>query len=79
MGRYSWEPWHFGYVEGPPPCSQEGDSIGESGESGDGDSGASGGLPSFVPEKFRAMILRSAASWNVSAGLLAAQLFAESN
>ena len=47
--------------------------------SGDGGSGASGGLPSFVPERFRAAILHSAAKWNVSAGLLAAQLFAESN
>jgi soluble lytic murein transglycosylase-like protein len=39
----------------------------------------SGGLQSFVPERFRAPILRSAAQWNVSAGLLAAQLMAESN
>ncbi len=35
--------------------------------------------PAFVPERYRAMILRSAARWNVSAGLLAAQLMAESN
>jgi hypothetical protein len=76
LKRYSWEPWHFGYVEGPPPCSEEGDSIGQS---GDGGSGASGGLPSFVPKRFRAAILHSAAKWNVSAGLLAAQLLAESN
>jgi hypothetical protein len=76
LKRYSWEPWHFGFVQGPPPCSEEGNSIAES---GDGGSGASGGLPSFVPEKFRAAILHSAAKWNVSAGLLAAQLFAESN
>ena len=32
-----------------------------------------------MPERFRAPILRSAARWNVSAGLLAAQLMAESN
>jgi hypothetical protein len=81
LKRYSWEPWHFGYVEGPPPCSAEGDAIAESGDSGagDGSSGSSGGLPDFVPERFRAAILRSAAKWNVSAGLLAAQIFAESN
>jgi transglycosylase-like protein with SLT domain/D-alanyl-D-alanine carboxypeptidase-like protein/putative Flp pilus-assembly TadE/G-like protein len=79
LKRYPWEPWHFGYVEGPPPCSEEGNSIGESGESADGSSASSGGLPDFVPQKFRAAILRSAAKWNVSAGLLAAQLFAESN
>ncbi len=76
LKRYPWEPWHFGFVDGPPPCSEEGNSIGES---GDGSSGSSGGLPDFVPEKFRAAILHSAAKWNVSAGLLAAQLMAESN
>ena len=79
LKRYSWEPWHFGYVEGPPPCSDEGNTVGESDSAADGDSASSTGLPSFVPEKFRAMILRSAAKWNVSAGLLAAQLYAESN
>jgi hypothetical protein len=76
LKRYSWEPWHFGYVEGPAPCSEAGDSIGAS---GDGESASVGGLPSFVPATFRAPILRSAARWNVSAGLLAAQLLAESN
>lgn len=38
-----------------------------------------GGLPSFVPARFRAALLRAAADWNVSADLLAAQLLAESN
>jgi Transglycosylase SLT domain/D-alanyl-D-alanine carboxypeptidase/Putative Flp pilus-assembly TadE/G-like len=76
LERYSWEPWHFGYVEGPAPCSEAGNSIGAS---GDGEAASSGGLPSFVPARFRAPILRSAARWNVSAGLLAAQLLAESN
>ena len=38
-----------------------------------------GGLPSFVPSRFRGPITRAAARWNVSAGLLAAQLIAESN
>jgi hypothetical protein len=79
LKRYSWEPWHFGYVEGPPPCSDAGNSIGAAGESADGESGSGGGLPAFVPERYRAMLLRSAARWNVSAGLLAAQLMAESN
>jgi hypothetical protein len=76
LKRYSWEPWHFGYVEGPPPCSEAGNALGAS---GDGEAAASGGLPSFVPARFREPILRSAARWNVSAGLLAAQLLAESN
>jgi soluble lytic murein transglycosylase-like protein len=39
----------------------------------------SDGLQSFVPAKYRDPILRSAARWDVSAGLLAAQLMAESN
>jgi soluble lytic murein transglycosylase-like protein len=37
------------------------------------------GLPSFVPARFGAPLLRAAARWNVSAALLAAQLMAESN
>jgi soluble lytic murein transglycosylase-like protein len=36
-------------------------------------------LQDFVPGRFRESILRAAARWNVSAGLLAAQLMAESN
>jgi len=40
---------------------------------------ATTGLPDFVPPQFRAPIEDAAARWNVSAGLLAAQLMAESN
>ena len=46
---------------------------------GDGALAGGGGLPSFVPTRFRAPLLRAAARWNVSAALLAAQLMAESN
>jgi soluble lytic murein transglycosylase-like protein len=46
---------------------------------GGGDPGPGQGLPAFVPERYREPILRSAARWNVSAGLLAAQLMVESN
>jgi Transglycosylase SLT domain/D-alanyl-D-alanine carboxypeptidase len=74
--RYSWEPWHFGYTRGPPPCSEAGDSIAGG---GDGEGSAAGGVPSFVPARFREPILRAAARWNVSAALLAAQLLVESN
>jgi hypothetical protein len=75
--RYSWEAWHFGFEIGPPPCSQEGNAVGESGGGGDGVlAGAS--LPAFVPAEFRGMISRAAARWNVSAALLAGQLMAES-
>jgi hypothetical protein len=76
--RYSWEPWHYGYSAGPPPCSAAGNSVGAATGGGDGAfSGAA--LPSFVPARFRAPLERAAARWNVSAALLAAQLMAESN
>ena len=48
------------------------------GGGGDG-SLAAAGLPSFVPARYRAPLLRAAARWNVSAALLAGQLMAESN
>jgi soluble lytic murein transglycosylase-like protein len=40
--------------------------------------GRNSGLPSFVPAQYREPLLRSASRWNVSPGLLAAQLMAES-
>jgi soluble lytic murein transglycosylase-like protein len=68
--RYSWEPWHFGYAlnarSSPPPD-----------EHADGEGGSS--LPSFVPPAFAPAIAGAAQRWNVSATLLAAQLYAESN
>jgi LAS superfamily LD-carboxypeptidase LdcB len=82
--RYSWEPWHYGYDAGPAPCSQAGNAVtagGAASAAGGGDGSFSGGegLPAFVPERFRAPLLRAATHWNVSAALLAAQLMAESN
>jgi hypothetical protein len=79
--RYSWEAWHFGFDAGPPPCSAAGNAIGVTGAAsgGDGALAGGGGLPGFVPSRFRAPLLRAAARWNVSAALLAAQLMAESN
>jgi hypothetical protein len=77
LQRYSWEPWHYGFVAGPPPCS----AAGNAGRRGapDPDGSASGApLPAFVPVRYREPLLRSAGRWNVSAGLLAAQLMAES-
>jgi hypothetical protein len=76
--RYSWEQWHFGYAAGPPPCSEAGNSV-AGGSLGEPDGlGHSSGLPSFVPGPYRDTLLRSASRWNVSPGLLAAQLMAES-
>jgi hypothetical protein len=74
--RYSWEPWHFGYAGGPAPCSEAGDAVGTG---ADGALSAGGGLPSFVPPRFREPLQQAALRWNVSAALLAAQLLAESN
>jgi transglycosylase-like protein with SLT domain/D-alanyl-D-alanine carboxypeptidase-like protein len=77
VARYPWEPWHWGFTGGPPPCSEAGNSIGAGAGAADGQA-AGGGLPGFVPEQYRAPILRSAARWEVPAALLAAQLEAES-
>jgi hypothetical protein len=74
--RYSWEPWHFGFDGRPPPCSAAGNAVLGAGEDGGGSAQAV--LPSFVPARFRAVLLASAARWDVSASLLAAQLSAES-
>ncbi|MBM3666726.1 MAG: hypothetical protein FJW90_04475, partial [Actinobacteria bacterium] len=82
LQRYSWEAWHYGFVAGPAPCSAEGDSGGLAGSGGAGadpdGAGSSSGLPGFVPARYRAPILRSAARWDVSGALLAAQIMAES-
>jgi hypothetical protein len=77
LQRYSWEAWHYGFAQGPPLCSEAGDAVGVAG--GDGELSGGGGLPAFVPSRFRAPLLRAASRWNVSAALLAAQLMAESN
>jgi hypothetical protein len=66
--RYSWEPWHFGFTlnaHSSPPAHA------------DGEGGSA--LPSFVPRAFAPALSEAAQRWNVSATLLAAQLYAESN
>jgi hypothetical protein len=75
--RYAWEAWHMGYDRPPAPCSDAGNAVRGPGQ----DAGPPGGatLPSFVPARFRDPLVASAAKWNVSAALLAAQLMAESN
>ncbi|HEU4704031.1 MAG TPA: transglycosylase SLT domain-containing protein [Conexibacter sp.] len=64
--RYAWEPWHWGLALNAGSTSV--------GFGGDG----RGGIPSFVPAQFAAPIAAAAQRWNVSAALLAAQLYAES-
>ena len=79
LRRYSWEAWHFGYISGPPPCSEAGNALTTTGLPGEREGLArSSGLPGFVPAAYREPLLRSASRWNVSPGLLAAQLMAES-
>ncbi len=77
--RYSWEAWHYGYADGPAPCSAAGDRVAAASAEPDGKGGGEAGLPGFVPVRFRAPLLEAAARHDVSASLLAAQLMAESN
>ncbi len=64
--RYPWEPWHFGFA-----LNAGTRSLGYRADGGTA-------LPSFVPERYAPMLARAAQRWNVSAALLAAQLYAES-
>ena len=70
--RYGWEPWHYGYT-----LNAGTSSVGFGARASDGERSSS--LPSFVPARFAAPIARAARRWNVSAALLSAQLYAESN
>jgi hypothetical protein len=63
--RYSWEPWHWGYGLNPRSAPKIADGR--------------SAVPSFVPTQYVEPITRAAMRWNVSAALLAAQLYAESN
>ncbi len=78
--RYSWEAWHYGFTDGPPPCSSAGDAVGSNAASLAADGAAAGvSLPAFVPARFREPLAAAARRWDVSGALLAAQLMAESN
>jgi Transglycosylase SLT domain/D-alanyl-D-alanine carboxypeptidase len=68
--RYPHEPWHYGYALNPRSSPRPGEG---------GDGRQRGAVPSFVPARFAPMLARAAQRWNVSAALLAAQLYAESN
>jgi hypothetical protein len=70
--RYANEPWHYGYTLNARSTPRSPSTRG--GNGGDGR-----GLPSFVPARFAPTLARAAQRWNVSATLLAAQLYAESN
>jgi hypothetical protein len=72
LQRYSWEPWHYGYTRNPGSAS-----VGFGTKGGDGR--ATGAVQSFVPARYAPIIARAAQRWQVSAHLLAAQIYAESN
>ncbi|MBU3691308.1 MAG: hypothetical protein FGM38_04600 [Solirubrobacterales bacterium] len=75
LKRYSWEPWHFGFVAGPEPCSAAAEVSGV----GEGARGGTILVPDFVPVRFRRPILAASLATGVPAALLAAQLKSESN
>jgi Transglycosylase SLT domain/D-alanyl-D-alanine carboxypeptidase len=66
--RYAWEAWHYGYVLNPKssPSRRTEDADGH------------GSMPAFVPARFEQPIASAAQRYNVSATLLAAQLYQES-
>jgi hypothetical protein len=67
--RYAHEPWHYGYTLNPASRPKR--------EPGDGRRRSSS-LPDFVPERYAPLLARAAMRWNVSATLLAAQIYVES-
>ena len=91
--RYSWEPWHYGFILNPGTASvgfgRGGSAVSAASatagrgasRTGSGSSDGAGArtLPSFVPAQFASALSRAAQRWNVSAALLGAQLYAESN
>jgi Transglycosylase SLT domain/D-alanyl-D-alanine carboxypeptidase len=90
LKRYPHEPWHFGYTlnaRSTPRATDGGAASGSAASggaaggdaAGPGDGRAGRALPSFVPAEFAPALARAAQRWNVSAALLAAQLYAESN
>jgi soluble lytic murein transglycosylase-like protein len=67
--RYAWEPWHYGYALNPRSTPRPAAAGGEH----------ESALPAFVPDRYAPLLARAAQRWNVSAALLAAQLYVESN
>jgi soluble lytic murein transglycosylase-like protein len=64
----SWEHWHYGYTRNAGSRSV-----------GFGPDEGEPAMPAFVPEQFAPAIARAAQRWNISAALISAQLYAESN
>jgi hypothetical protein len=68
--RYAHEPWHYGFTLNARSTRRP---------PGGGDGARRTGLPALVPARYAPMLARAAQRWNVSATLLAAQIYAESN
>lgn len=77
LKRYPWEPWHFGFVAGPDPCSRAGTLAPARGR--ERTRAGSVLVPAFVPARYRKAILAASLRTGVPATLLAAQLESESN
>lgn len=86
--RYSWEAWHYGFTLNPrsTPRRTAATLAGDAGGGGAADDSTSPGaadgsrsVPGFVPPRFAPLLARAAQRWSVSATLLAAQIYAESN
>ncbi len=73
--RYGWEPWHYGYVLNAASSSPS--RTRDDGGLADHANGHPA-VPGFVPDQYADDIANAARRWNVSANLLAAQLYAES-
>jgi Flp pilus assembly protein TadG len=73
--RYSWEPWHWGYL---PGCGSSNALLGPGRRSESGGGLAAGSLPGWVPERYRRTIAAAAPAHGVAPALLAALLRAES-
>src|SRR3954467_3792461 len=77
--RYAWEPWHYGYTLNPRSRPRTEAAAAGDGD-GDGAAGVShGAVPGFVPKQYAPILAAAAQRWNISAALLAAQLYAESS
>lgn len=87
LQRYAWEPWHFGYVLNPRSSPRAGTPTSASSTvsrpvtrtSAQTRGAGESAVPSFVPAAYAPMLARAAQRWNVSAALLAAQIYTESN
>jgi soluble lytic murein transglycosylase-like protein len=80
LQRYSWEPWHWGYLPGcgaaPAASARRGPAAARAAET---ETGASlSALPAWVPPRYRQTIVAAASANGIAPALLAALLRAES-